>query len=421
MTIPHVIFKIFRQFTSRSPLVEVLPKPVAIPKLKQCLSEELSNVWNEFVSNYDPLECTDLLKNTPGFFEIQAILLITLISTLKESRKGFRMIKPDLVSKIKYILSTFRNESRKRGINLWVWLKSIGVSLNPINLIRVSFFYGKNIVYGPLKLYSSLFKEIMALYSCLVNSYCQYNNTLVGTAYNYTPLFYNSLKEIIFYLNIIFQGPRTIIEDVLLQKESFQTITLCGRKSVAWSDSVKLDSVKKIASRTGCTEIEIVLSIISNCISKYLVQTKHLIPDYLPVTLRNINSNYIFATGLNIKPGDSISGILFLNLPIIDPEKDTSIVENLVEIKSNFRTSLNKQGLSHLLSFGQTKFGFLSKILPVSVLGVYFRYLSRKYAVSVTEVTSRYPNVTQKTLWGQEVTDGFYWNPPQANSSKSLC
>lgn len=396
----------------------MLPKPEAIPKLKQILGEEIANTWNEFISNYDPLECTELLKNTPGFFQFQAIVVVALASTLKECRKGFRVIQNDWFSRSKFIILTFKRECKKRKITPINITKSVFVTLDPRNVIKFWIRLLTVVVTLPLRLYLIFMREILALYNCIVVGYCSYNSTMVGTLYTYVPLLYNCLKEIFLYVGIVVKAPRTIIEDILLQKESFQTITLCGRKSVAWSDSVKIDVVRSISKATGVSEIEICLAAISACISKYFTQTKHLIPDLLPVALRNINSNYIFGTGPHLRPEDSVSGILCLNLPILDPEKEISIMENLVEVKNNFRNSLDKQGLSHLLSLCQTKFGFLTKVLPLSLLAVYLRYLSRKYAVSVTEVTSRYPNVSQKTLWGQEVNSVIYWRPPQANSSQ---
>ncbi|XP_044272297.1 uncharacterized protein LOC123016146 [Tribolium madens] len=408
-------------FVTKSPLVEVLPRLEAIPKLKQRLGEEIANSWNEFISNYDPLECTQLLKTTPGFFEFQAITLVALVSTVKECRRGFRVIRSDVLSRCKFIILTFKRECKKRKVTFKNVLKSVLVTLDPRNLVKLCVKYVAILVTWPLRLHFVFYREFVALYNCLVVGYCSYNNTIVGTLYTYVPLVYQCLREVSQYVGIVVKAPRTIIEDILLQKESFQTITLCGRKSVAWSDSVKIDLLRSISKATGVSEIEVLLAAISSCLSKYFLQTKHLIPDSLPISLRNINSNYIFGTGPNLRPEDSVSGILCLNLPILDPEKQTSTLENLLEVKNNFRTSLEKQGLSHLLSLCQTKFGFLTKILPLSLLSVYLRYLSRKYAVSVTELTSRYPNVSQKTLWGQEVTSVIYWRPPQANSSVSLC
>lgn len=402
-------------------MVDVFKKPVVIPELKERLTDELSNRWNEFVSNYDPLERPELLKTTPTFPQFVAISLITIVSLFKDCRKGFRVIKNDAFSRTKYIFMAAVRETDKRQVSIKNLFLSIGKSMDPRNLVMVGLrtIYWMCIIL-PIKLPIALFAECRAFFTCLALGYNPYPNTIVGILYTYVPLIYNSLKEVFYILFILFSAPKTIIQEILLQKESLQTITLCGRKSVAWSDPVKVETVKAIAKQTGVSETEVMLSAISTGLSKYFTQTNHNIPDDLAVTIRHISSNYIFATGPNIKPEDAVSGILCLNLVVPDPEKDTSDIENLLEIKQKFNASLEKQGMSHLLTMLQTKFGILTMFLPSTVLSIYLKYLSRKYAVSVTEVTSRYPNVTQRTLWGHEVSSVIYWRPPQANTSEYI-
>lgn len=359
----------------------------------------------------------NLLKNTPGFFQFLAIFPIVVVSTIRESRKGYRFVKNDLISKAKYTWLTLRKECKKRRVDFSTFIASIKITLNPRNFIQCLFKLLRIIVTLPFFFYSKILKEIGALYSCLMQDYCIYPDTVIGLAYTYVPLLFNIVKETLFYVFLIIKTPRITLQDILFQKQSFQSITLCGRKLVAWSDPVKIESIKSISKATGVSDTEVMLSAISGCISKYLTQTKHVIPDCLSVSLRNINSNYLFVSGKIIKPKESVSGILCVNLPILDPEKDTSILENLVEVKHNFQGSLEKQGFIHLMTLLQMRSGFLTKMIPSSILGIYLRFLSRKYAISITEVNSRYSNVTQRTVWGQEVTSVIYWRPPQANSS----
>ncbi|KAJ8957429.1 hypothetical protein NQ318_004909 [Aromia moschata] len=406
----------------RSPLVEVFKKPVHIPILKEKLAEELSNRWNEFVSNNDPLERPELLKNTPTLFQFAKIALITFVSLIKDCRKGFRVIKDDAYSRIKYVFKSVIKETNKRQVTVRNLFLSIIASMDPRNVAN-NFF--KGVWYFcfvlPVRVPIVIYAECVSLHACLSLQYCLYPHTIMGMLYTYVPLIYKSIAEVFYIFSILFHAPKTVIQDILLQKQSLQTITLCGRKSVAWSDPVRIEHIKNVAKQTGVSETEVMLSAVSMCLSRYFVQTKHFIPEDLPITMRHISSNYIFATGPNVKPEDSMSGILCLNMSIPDPEEDTSYLENLLEIKTKFKTSLEKQGLSRLLTMLQTKFGIMTKFLPSTVLSIYLKYLSTKYAVTVTEVTSRYPNVTQKTLWGQEVNSVIYWRPPQANTCISLC
>lgn len=414
------MYCIYRFSPSKSPLVEVFKKPKFMYMLKERLNEEISNRWNEFVANNDPLERPELLKTNPTFSQFAAFFLLTVVSLVKDCRKGFRVINNDVFSRVKYILLATVRETEKRQISIQTFVLSILTSCHPKNIaLLVAYTVWCFTIGLAIRIPFFLYAESKALYACLSLRYCPYPNTIVGMVYTYIPLFYNSLKEIFYVFSIFFSAPKTIVQDILLQKESLQTITLCGRKSVAWSDPIKIETIKNVARQTRVSETEVMLSAVSVCLSKYLTQTENHIPTNLPITMRNISSIYIFGTGPNLKPENAVSGILCFNLSIPNPDKD-NYFENLLEIKQSFGSALEKQGLSHLLTLLQTKFGYLTDFFPATFLAVYLKYLSRKYPVSVTELTSRYPNVTQKTLWGQEVNSVVYWRPPQANTSKSL-
>ncbi|XP_060522192.1 uncharacterized protein LOC132699472 isoform X1 [Cylas formicarius] len=409
-------------FVSKSPLVEVVKKPVALPTMREKLTEEISNHWNEFVGSYDPLEKPELLKDTPTLRLFLAVCIVTLVAVIRESRKGFRVVKPDSFSKLKYFSLTMIKETSKRQVSPKNFLLSILKTMSPGNLAMVLFEHvWFAVTLFPIRLPLFLYSESMALYYCFSLKYCPYPHTLVGVFYTYVPLLVGSLKEVLGILRLIFLAPRTIIQDILMQEESMQTITLCGRKAVAWSDPVKLESIKNLAKNLGVSETEVILSSVAMCLSKYFSQVEDTIPKELPITMRNINSNYLFATGPQVKFYDSMSGIICLNLPVVDPQSDVTQLENLKLIEGKFKLALEKQGVSHLLTSLQTRAGVLTMFLPSTFASIYLKYLSRKYVVTVTELTNRYPNVTQRTLWGQEVDSVIYWRPPQANTSISLC
>ncbi|XP_050298401.1 uncharacterized protein LOC126737520 [Anthonomus grandis grandis] len=410
------------QIPSKSPIVDVLKKPVALTNLKDKLADEISNFWNEFINAYEPLERPELLKEVPTVSQFLAITVITVISIIRECRRGFRVIKPDIFSKLRYFLLTLNSEMGKRHVSLRNFYKSVMRSLSLSNVCKVAFnAFWFIMVSIPIRLPIILYSESLAFYSCLRLNYCPYPHTLIGILYYYIPLVYKSLLELLEMIKIIFLAPRTVVQDILLQEESLQTITLCGRKAVAWSDPVKTEVIKRTARKLGISDTEVSLSACAMGISKYFAQINDSVPNDVPVTMRNINSQYLFATGPNIKPADSVSGIICLNLPIIDLKSDKSQLDNLKELETRFRTSIENQGLSHLLTLLQTKFGILTKFLPSFLLSVYLKFLSRKYAVTLTEVSNRYPNMSQRTLWGQEVFTVVYWRPPQANTSISLC
>lgn len=70
-----------------SPLNKLFPTPKAIPELWGKLNESLSNVWNEFISEYDPVESPRALKAMPGAFHVAGLLLISTASAVRELRK----------------------------------------------------------------------------------------------------------------------------------------------------------------------------------------------------------------------------------------------------------------------------------------------------------------------------------------------
>ncbi|KAL3273690.1 hypothetical protein HHI36_015120 [Cryptolaemus montrouzieri] len=409
-------------FTSKSPLVKVLEELKSFPLLKQRLTDELSNYWNEFLSNYDPLERLELLKNNPNFSQFLAISLITFITILKEIKRGFKVIKPDVYSRYQYICYIVEKETRKRQIHFSTFLTSIIVSLDPRNLIKTNFkLFWNFLTFFTIRFPSQILAEVLSVYQCIFQGYCSYTYTFVGLIYTYVPLAYGSFKEFLDIAKTIFYAPKNIISQILCKKEYLQTVTLTGRKCVAWSEPIKTERLKMISKTLEISELELLLGGLSMNLSKYLNQVDHVIPDEMAISMRNINSNYIFATGINVRPEDSCSGILFMGLPIPNNERGDTPVKNLAKIKNNFKESLEKQQVSYFLSILQTRFGVLAKILPSTFLAIYLRYLSRKFAVTVTEVSSRYPNVTQRTLWGQEVSTVIYWRPPQANTCISLC
>lgn len=403
-------------FHTSSPLTNVFKEPVNIPYLLERLTEEFTNRWNEFIFNYDPLERPELLKSTPGFFQFIAISIITAATILKECRKGFTVIKSDPISKIGYLYSTVLKETERRRVTFSNWVLSIFVTVNPKNLIAFLIKYWWHIIITvTFRLPHQIYHEFMALFSCIIVRYCAYPNTIIGNIYNYVPLFFYAIKEALCFLRLLFYTPRIILAELTTDHETIDTMTLCGRKVIAWSPPVKTEILKKIAKVTRVSETEITFAVVSAAFSRYFSQTNSSVPKVIPVVSRNINSNYIFLTGNRIKPEDSIDGMLCIHLPILHSDKDGTILENLNDIKKNVQVARETQPVTYLLSIFQTKYGIFSKLLPATFIGIVLKYLSKKYAVSLTEVTSRQPNVTQKTIWGKEVTSVIYWRPPQAN------
>lgn len=321
---------------------------------------------------------------------------------------------------MRYAISTAKRECSKRQVNVGNFFKSILVTLDPRNIVsfwaKLSWYISVSL---SLKIPTLVYNEFMAFLNCAVYGYTTYSNTLVGVAYTYIPLFYKAIKEVCSCLKLLFYAPRQLLKEIFFESETIQTMTLCGRKIVAWSDPVRKEHIKTIAKNAGLSETEVVLTATTASISRYLSQSSNeQPPSTLPITAINFNSAFIFTSGTNVKPSDSISGVLCLTLPIPKREEQATLLDNLRSIQRTFEEAMEKQSLLSLLSLAEIKYGVLTKLLPQTFLGLLLKYLSRKYPVSFTEITSKYPNVSQCTIWGEEVVSAILWRPPQANISK---
>lgn len=406
---------------SKLPLLDVLKKPKYIPLLKERFLEDFTNLWNEFVCTCDPLEQTKVMKTNPGLFQYFGIMLITTVAICKEFKKGYNAVKHDTVSKIRYLNATFIKETNRRQVTFSNFLNALFETIHPINIIKdlLNWWYWSLLLL--IKIPVLIYQELMTLYSRYKAEYCGYSNTITGFLYGYVPLFYNATKEICYYLGLLIQAPAIIFEQIVFEPETIQTIPPCGRKVVSWSEPVNVNFIRKIAKSTGVSETEILLATISTTIARYCAQAGIITPSEIPVTIRNVNSNYIFLNGSYVKPQSCVSGLIGVRLPVLSSEKDETFLENLSVVKHNFTKAMDSQAISYLLTILQTKYGILTNFLPATLIQVLLRYLSRKYTISITEITNNYNNATVRTTWGKEVTNVIYWRPPQANMSISLC
>lgn len=406
---------------SKLPLLNVVKKPKYVPLLKERFLEDFTNLWNEFVSSCDPLEQTEVIKTSPGLFQYLGIMLLAWVSICKEFRKGYNAVKQDPISKMRYFNATFVKETNRRQLTFSNFLNALFETIHPINIIKGVLNWWYWLILLLLKVPVLIYQELMTVYSCYKTEYWGYSNTITGFLYGYVPLFYNATNEICYYLGLLIQAPAIIFEQIVFEPETIQTIPPCGRKVVSWSEPVNVNFIRKIAKSTGVSETEILLATISTTIARYCAQAGVVTPSEIPVTIRNVNSNYIFRSGDYVKPQDCVSGLIGLRLPVLSSEKDETFLENLRVVQDNFAKAIDSQAVSYLLTILQTKYGTLTNFLPATLIQVLLKYLSRKYTISITEITNNYNNTTVRATWGKEVTNVIYWRPPQANMSISLC
>lgn len=109
-----------QEYTQQSPLTKLFPTPSAIPQLWEKLHENMSNTWNEFVSEYDPVESPRALKSMPGAFHVAGLLLISSVSALRELNKksNGRNRATDGPLTATTLLAAVRRECKRRSLTI---------------------------------------------------------------------------------------------------------------------------------------------------------------------------------------------------------------------------------------------------------------------------------------------------------------
>jgi hypothetical protein len=107
------------EYTQQSPLVALFPTPSAIPELWGKLNENLSNSWNEFVSEYDPVESPRALKTLPGVFHVAGLFLISGVSALRElAKRKMNKTSSDPPITATTLLAAIQKECNRRNLTI---------------------------------------------------------------------------------------------------------------------------------------------------------------------------------------------------------------------------------------------------------------------------------------------------------------
>lgn len=108
-----------QEYIQKSHLTKLFPAPSAIPELWGKLNENLSNTWNEFVSEYDPVESPRALKTLPGAFHVAGLILISSVSALRElTKKTNGRNGSDAPITATTLLATLQRECRRRNLTV---------------------------------------------------------------------------------------------------------------------------------------------------------------------------------------------------------------------------------------------------------------------------------------------------------------
>lgn len=402
----------------------MVERPAAIPALYERVGESVANHWNELVAVYDPLENPKVLTS-PSLFGLCVAVLISLVSAVPEvvSGRGGGGGRPAGSRSVREQLAV---QLARRGVTAAAWrsafagalwrLLTLAVSPPTLALAAGLACYRMWRSAGSMALRVVL---IVALEAALLAKYrARYTESLMSRS-PYLRLWWHSLQEAQRLAKLVFLAPRLLVEDLLLSHRHqpphhFQTVSLCGRKVVAWSDPFPQDLIRQVAQATGASASEVCLSALCGALREYFRSHGLAVPETVLTTAR-----YCLLEELVGGPAQSSTGgLACLALPVADAGKDP--VQLVQEVRARMRAVRRRQGALWVLSSWQLERGLLTRLLPQLLVRLHLNFLSRRYAVALTEVASPRPDHPAGKLWGQPLQSLMYWRPPQANVSLSL-
>lgn len=418
----------------KSPLTNIFQYPVYIPQLYMRFQIGLTNAWNEFKSKYDPYvgkpetatidpddDKSPILQPIETLTQLFAALIISYGSIANDFYRGFYATKHHPMIKLKFLNSLINREVKKRNISWEVVWNATFTSLNPIKKTKSAFEWicwaGVTIsILSPHLLY----RELQAFRCCFFQGHAGYPDTLIGFLFAYIPLCYNAFKEVLQYILIFIQAPRFIYEELIQIHRSdehvLQNISLCGRKVLSWSKKINVSDVRRACIKHNISPTELYMSATSSTIMELLYEFPAVsVPKQIRVFATHHLHDYLQGRFNN---DDNESGHLSLILPMENISR-----KQLKQIRQNFKIARENQIGMYFLFLLHKRFNVLTKILPAMWTVIIFNYLSRRFSVTVTEITKNLNSFHQRTnitCYGRPVLDALFFSPPQSNGSKIL-
>ncbi|XP_055613168.1 uncharacterized protein LOC129759680 [Uranotaenia lowii] len=413
----------------------LMERPVHLPKIWNDLNALISNKWNEFVYQHDPLESPDLeKKHIAGIQQLMSVTLIGIVSVVSDFYRGFSKVSGNPLRKIDFLKSLIDREICRRNLNLGTIWTAIISSLDPINVIKEWIFLlwkiGATLT---LMVPWYIFREFEAIrIYVLMKKYKR--NTVIGFLMEYIPVCLKGVSEFGKGIQLLYTAPKLIHEELFEHKPDtdhyLQNVSLCGRKVVSWSERIEATEFRinynegMPPKRTGsihlrqcnktCTEIEILLGIISRSIGTLCRNGDGKLPRNVLLSGRCMLDDYLLGT-TDYKTGNS--GFISLTLPL-----DVSDKRQLIkQIRLSIEKIRRQQVMVNFLTIVQLKHDLMTNALPVVISKLLMNYLSRRFAITVTEVIENQANAgARKNLLGHTIRDIVYFRPPQSNTSVSL-
>ncbi|XP_053603817.1 uncharacterized protein LOC128671395 [Plodia interpunctella] len=412
--------RIQTEYSQASPLTKLFPNPSAIPELWEKLNENLSNTWNEFVSEYDPVESPRALKTLPGVFHVAGLVLISSVSALRELNKrrsiGRERTVPPITATT--LLAAIQRECKRRNLTIPKVLISPLVTVDPRKWPQRLFSSAVTTTKEFLRLPVRLKDELVALNEIRCTGQTRQAHTLAWKYGELGQLCARATVEAWRGVVETYRAPAKLWEDTIGaddgQRHLLQTVSLCGRKVAAWSRPVPRAGIERAARALGVSSTDVALFAATDGIRAFFEQAHAEPPETVLTTARAASEDFLFTFaeghGKRIKKSQT-GGMICLSLPVgATPRRIAAVVE---------RACGRQRALAGAWA-AQARCGALTRAVPSPFAKLTLNMLSRRFAVSYAEIDAPLGSRERKTLWGQAVDCVVYWRPPQANISMSL-
>ena len=238
---------------------------------------------------------------------------------------------------------------------------------------------------------------------------------MIGITGKYLPLLMKITKELVIFIWLIIEAPKTIYEILIENKNkctnTLQNASIIGRRVVSWSNSINLNVLQKLSKAKELNETEALLSATISCLKDFFEFHKtdnETQPNELLLIYRSLNQEFLLS---NQNYNESIDGDFYLKLNLL-----YTCQQQIKNIKTNLKYISNKQFILYLLQKLNNNESLLIKLFPIIWLKVLHNYITKNYSITITEMLPNYNYVNVKTVWGDEIIDVLYFHQPTANT-----
>ncbi|CAH0729257.1 unnamed protein product, partial [Brenthis ino] len=407
-----------REYYQQSALSKLFPVPSHIPQLWGKINESLSNIWNEFICEYDPATSPELVNGMPGVFHVAGMVMVSAANALREVTKHRFVNGEQHSARTTTFFTAIKRECTKRYLTVPKIIVSPLITFDPRKLPRKIIGATYQTTVMMFKLPSIVRDEVIAFNELLTTGRVRQTHTYTWKYSDIGQLCMKATNEALKVLIEIYRAPSCFWNDIIRadngKRHMLQTVSLCGRKVTAWSRPVSRAGMERAARALGVSSSDVALYAATEALRAFFEGAESDTPDSVLITARAASEDFLYTfaegNGKNYKKSQT-GGMICLALPVgASPRRISAVVYE----------ACTRQNTLAAAWAAQTRSGALTKSIPAPLAKITMNILSRKYAVSYAEINSPVNTTQRSTLWGKTVDHIIYWRPPQANISMSL-